>query len=89
MPKVLEVLINDINEQNVKKKISIEIFIKFLEMINNSLKSNPEIREDIITYQKNNMTLSQIIIEKILISDIDNLYKDNNQINNNSDDGIK
>ena len=89
LPKVLEVLINDINEQNVKKKISIEIFIKFLEMINNSLKSNPEIREDIITYQKNNMTLSQIIIEKILISDIDNLYKDNNQINNNSDDGIR
>ena len=89
LPKVLEVLINDINEKNVKKKISIEIFIKFMELINNSLKSNPEIRENIITYQKNNMTLSQIIIDKILISDIDNLYKDNNQINSDSDSGIR
>ena len=84
MPKILEVLINDINEKNVKTKISIEIFIKSMELINNSLKSNPEIRENIITYQKNNMILSQTI-DKILISDIDNLYKDNCQINCNSD----
>ena len=89
LPKVLEVLINDINEKDVKKKISIEIFIKFMEMINNSLKSNPEIREKVITYQNNNLTLSQIIIDKILISDIDNLYKDNSQINNNLDGGIR
>lgn len=88
LPKVLEVLINDINEKNVKKKISIEIFIKFMELINNTIKTNPEIRESVINYKKNNMTLSQIIIDRILISDIDNLYKDNNQINN-SDSGIR
>ena len=61
--KLLESLINDIKQKNERKKMSKEIFMKFMELTNNLIKKNPKTKDD-ITLQNNKKSLYEIIINK-------------------------
>ena len=73
---LVEMLINNINESNTEKKLSNEVFAKYMELILKLIEKNPIIRKQITSYKIKDESLTQAILDKIL------LVEQNNNENN-------
>ena len=86
---VIEMLINNLNENDKQKKISNEIFYKYMELILELIKKNENLRKEITSYKLKDKSLSSIIVEKIIFGFDENTknneVKDNNIFNENEE----
>jgi hypothetical protein len=86
---VIEMLINNLNENDKQKKISNEIFYKYMELILELIKKNDNLRKEITSYKLKDKSLSSIIVEKIIFGFDENTknneVKDNNIFNENEE----
>ena len=73
---IIKMLINDINEPDKNKKISNEIFTKYIKLIIELIDKNPKIIDEVISFKINDESLITAIIEKVLY----NNDKDDNEI---------
>ena len=85
---IIEMLINDINETNEEKKLSNDVFIKYMELILKLIKKNEKIKQQIIACKVNDESLSSALLEKVLLGEIEsnNEEKENTIINLNQKD---
>ena len=77
---IIKILINDINETDINKKISNEIFIKYIKLIIQLIEKNPKIIDEVFSFKINDESLITAIIEKVLY---------NNDKNDNNNNEIK
>ena len=80
--KIIDMLINNINEKDKEKKLKKEIFIKYIELLIRLIEKNSKIRKQISSYTVNNETLSSILEENIIFGEYDS--KENNKNVNQS-----
>ena len=84
--QIYNLLYNNIKEKNTKKKLPEDIFLGMMKILITIVKSNQEIKEQILTNKINNETLFDIIYNKIVP---DNDKDENKEINNqNLDDDL-
>ena len=72
--RIIEILINNINEKNRDKKLSNIIFIKYLELIIKLIEKNSNIRQQIASYKIKDESLASAILEKIILGNFN--YKE-------------
>ena len=73
--RIIEILINNINEKNKEKKISNVVFIKCMELITKLIEKNSNLKEEIATYKIKGESLASTILEKIILCNFN--YKGN------------
>ena len=85
---IMDILINNLNEKDKEKKLPKDIFIKFLELIIKLIEKNQKILQQIVPYKVNDETLSDIIMEKIILDMAEkekNKKEDENKQQNTTD----
>ena len=68
---IVEMLINNINESNDEKKLSNDVFIKYMELILKLIKKNEKIKQQITSFKINDESLSSALLEKVLLGEIE------------------
>jgi hypothetical protein len=86
-------LINNIKEKEKEKKLPDEILTKYLELLINLIEKNSKIKQQILSYKVNDEALSDIIMDKIILSGVEkeknkNENKNINKIASDSKDFI-
>jgi len=90
---IIEMLINNIKEKEKEKKLPDEILTKYLELLINLIEKNSKIKQQILSYKVNDEALSDIIMDKIILSGVEkeknkNENKNINKIASDSKDFI-
>ena len=68
LPNILKMLINDLYEKDQTKKISNEIFIKYIDLITKLIEKNPKMKEQMFSFKIKDESLDTAIINKILFN---------------------
>ena len=85
--QIYTLLYNDIKEKNSEKKLPEDIFVGIMKILITIIKSDKEIKEQIIYMKINNETLFDVIYNK-LIPENDQKENSDNNLNNLPDDDL-
>ena len=86
LSQIYDLLYNNIKEKNLEKKLPEEIFLGIMEILITIIKSNQNVKEQIIYKKINGETLFDIILNKLIPEE--NAEENKNTINDTTEDDL-